>query len=795
VASLRITDGAIVVVDAIEGVCVQTNILLRQAMAERVKPVLMLNKCDRLFVERQLSAHEAYDCLLSTLGKVNAIIEDEGAKLGMAGEAVERWKVFLEDGSAIIGSGYFGWAFDVDHVIGRIVRAKSGRSGIADGAGVCETTLKAMLQKWKGVSRQEFRQSFVNRLLKPLATIHRLCLTEATSSLSHPDMAAFLARQNVNISQITPQEISMATKPKELLRLLMRTWSPASACVVKLIASHLPSPEEAQRTRVQMFYTAPAPSLPVASLSAMPEESTTGKGSIVQAMETCDPTGPVMLYVTKVVQLGGSHGGIAVGRLFSGRMQRGAALSLLRPGLDAGSGDSAAVKLCHVKRLLQLKGGKTAAVESVQAGDIFGLALSKVEDNLRGSTLTSHPLPTARGDLTSFAPLPLKASPIVRVAVKARQGGEHASKLRAALKALGDGESCLQVSVDHETGEIIVAGAGELHLETAMHSLRVALGEGIPLQITPPMVSYRETVVVPAEGPACLAKTMNKLNRVYVVASRLSDDLVQEIQNGTLSTLTVAERTRHLVSSHGWIKSHALKIWCFGSEISASQGDTAVAANVLVDATVGLSNMDTLKGDLQVAFQKICEKGPLAGEPLSGVRFDIVDAKIHPDAAHRRTAQILPCGLRVFSAAFLSASPALLEPLYEATIRCQDTTSNDNSSSRKGNGDVGAVYSLLGKYQATVLSHDVECGGGQDLASSSTTVMKASLPVLNAAEFMCDLRAVTKGRAFADVRFDRYALCMEHHHEGKTNPLVTRLRTRNAMPAEVPTLASTTVEL
>jgi elongation factor 2 len=774
VASLRITDGAVVVVDAVEGVCVQTNVLLRQALAERVKPVLMLNKCDRLFVEKQLSANDAYDYLVSTILQVNSIIEDEGTKLGMSTKDIDDWKVFLEDGSAVIGSGYFGWAFDVDHVVRKILRAKNG--GNANGCEEWDTAssaLKAKLKKWKGLFRQEFRQVFVKRLLQPIETMHKFCL-EKVSMIDEPDFAAFLDRQEVNTSKIPVQEISTVKRPKDLLRFLMKLWAPAATCLIKLISLHLPSPKDAQRVRLAMFY-------PDVVASPCPGRL---EDSVVESMMTCSTSesSPLMIYITKVVQLGGATGSIAVGRLFSGHVKSGAALSIL-PSDYSENSPCGLVNVCYVKKLLRLKGGKTLPIENAKAGDIVGLSISKVED-LRGATLTSHPLPRLRDNLMAFAPLPLKASPVVRVAVKALRGGEHASKLRAALKKMAASDPCLQVVIDGETGESILAGAGELHLETAVQSLRNALGGGIPLRATPPMVSYREAVTKEAseEASPCLAKTANKLNRIYVTASKIPDDLVSEIQNGVIARLTAAERTRLLVSKYGWSKSHANKIWCFGPEI-ADEGKTRFGANVLVDSTIGLSNMDALKGDLQAAFQKVCETGPLTGEQLCGIRFDIIDAKIHPDAAHRRTAQIFPAGVRALSAAALSSLPALMEPLLEASISCQEALPSDES--KKGS-DVGAVYSLVGNHRATVTSHDVEMTN----TGSHSALIKVALPVLNAGPFVNDVRMVTSGRAFVDTHFDRYALCLKHVDGGETHPLVTELRYRNRMTPDVPKVAS-----
>ena len=113
-AALRITDGAVVVVDCIEGVCVQTETVLRQAMAEKIKPVLMVNKLDRAFLELHMDPEEAYQNFRKAVESVNVIIspfeaedpEEDYKAGGMGGVQVDP-----AAGTVAFGSGLQQWGF------------------------------------------------------------------------------------------------------------------------------------------------------------------------------------------------------------------------------------------------------------------------------------------------------------------------------------------------------------------------------------------------------------------------------------------------------------------------------------------------------------------------------------------------------------------------------------------------------------------------------------------------------------------------------------------------------------
>jgi len=106
-AALRVTDGALVVVDCVSGVCVQTETVLRQAIAERIRPILFMNKMDRALLELQLEQEELYQTFQRIVENVNVIVAtycDDDGPMGVV-------RVDVNNGSVGFGSGLHGWAF------------------------------------------------------------------------------------------------------------------------------------------------------------------------------------------------------------------------------------------------------------------------------------------------------------------------------------------------------------------------------------------------------------------------------------------------------------------------------------------------------------------------------------------------------------------------------------------------------------------------------------------------------------------------------------------------------------
>lgn len=152
-------------------------------------------------------------------------------------------------------------------------------------------------------------------------------------------------------------------------------------------------------------------------------------------------------------------------------------------------------------------------------------------------------------------------SPVVRVAVEAKNPADL-PKLVEGLKRLAKSDPMVQCIIE-ESGEHIVAGAGELHLEICLKDLEEDHA-CIPLKKSDPVVSYRETVMEESDQ-MCLSKSPNKHNRLFMKSRPFPDGLAEDIEKGEVShRQELKARARYLTDKYEFEVTEARKIWCFG---------------------------------------------------------------------------------------------------------------------------------------------------------------------------------------------------------------------------------------
>jgi len=468
------------------------------------------------------------------------------------------------------------------------------------------------------------------------------------------------------------------------------------------------------------------------------------------AIRDCDPEGPLMMYVSKMVPTNDKGRFYAFGRVFSGTVKTGAKVRIMGPNYVPGKKDDLFVK--NIQRTVLMMGRYVEPIEDCPCGNT--IALVGIDQYLLKSGTISD-----NENAHNLRVMKFSVSPVVRVAVEPKNPSEL-PKLVEGLKRLSKSDPCVKCYIE-ESGEHIVAGAGELHLEICLKDLAEEF-TGIELVTSDPVVSYRETVYSKS-NQICLSKSPNKHNRLWVTAEPFQEGLSEAIEEGDIGPRDdPKKRARLLADKFGWDLTESRKIWAFGPETTGP--------NLILDVSKGVQYLNEIKDSVIAAFQWATKEGVLCEENMRGIRFNLVDVQLHADAVHRGGGQIIPTARRVLYAACLTAEPRLMEPVYLVEIQCPETA-------------IGGIHATLNKRRGHVISEEQRPG-------TPLYNVKAYLPVMESFGFTADLRSNTGGQAFPQCVFDHWQIVAGDPLQPNSKPgtITTATRKRKGLGIEVPGL-------
>jgi len=614
--AMRAVDGAIILSDAVEGVMPQTETVLRQALHERVKPVLFINKVDRLIRELKLTPEQMQERFIGIIRQVNMLIQKYAEK-----EYAEKWLVKVEDGSVAFGSGYRKWAISVP----------------------------------------------------------------------------YMKQHNISFKQII--ELSSEQRDAELSKI-----APLHSILLNMVIKHLPNPQDAQKYRINKIWHGDL-------------ESEIGKN-----MLEMNEKGPLAMIITKVIP--DPHAGVvATGRIFSGTIKRGQEVNLIGQHMTR-----------RIQQVSVYKGPQRVQMEEIVAGNIVGVV--GLNDAFSGETVCD-----SDREIEPFEAIKHIFEPVVTKSIEAKDP-KDLPKLIMFLRQVSREDPTLAIKINEETGEYLVSGLGELHLDAKVE--RPLKDKGIECITSQPIVIYHETVR--DTSPEVEGKSSNKHNRFYITVEPLEKELYDALAAGKFETTNVKKYLKELIPKlveYGMERDEAKKV------------QDIYENNILIDRTKGIQYLNETMELIIEAFRKVMDNGPIAGEPCSGLKIKITDAKLHEDAIHRGPAQVLPAVADAVKEGVKHAKPTLLEPIQTIRIDTPEDT-------------MGPAMNLVQNKRGQVVDVKTELGAA---------IVQAKLPVAEMIGFESQLKSVTGGKGFyslIDVTFEKLP-------EELKDPVVKKIRTRKGL--------------
>jgi elongation factor 2 len=548
--AMRAVDGAVVLSCAVEGIMPQTETVLRQAVKEKVKPILFINKTDRLIKELKLTPEMMQERFVKLINNVNALI-----KKICPPEYKDKWQVSVNDGSVVFGSAFANWALSVP----------------------------------------------------------------------------YMQKQGLNFKRIIdayetedPEEIKKLAKDAPLHRVLLNS-----------VVEHLPNPVEAQKYRIPNIWPGD-------------DESQIGKDLVSTNSE-----GELAFVVTKITQ--DKHAGeVCTGRLFSGTIKKG--MEVVTSGGKKG----------RLQQVFISKGQQRIQIEQAVAGNIVGI--TGIRDINVGETVSTK-------EMTPFEDIQHIFEPVVTVAVEPMKPADL-PKLVEILKVVGKEDPSLKVTINEDTGEFLISGMGELHLEVVTN--RIKEEKGMEIKVSPPIVVYRESVT--KTSPQVEGKSPNKHNKFYITVEPLEESFSEAVANGEVKEGRIKKKDREL-----WDLMHEKGL----PKDESERVKDIYHGNVFIDMTRGIVALNEVIELVLDGFEEIMREGPLAREGCVKLKIKLHDVTLHEDSIHRGPGQVYPAIRDGLKQAMLEGGSTLYEPVQIIQVDCpQDMMGNVSSVIQNRRGQV-----------------------------------------------------------------------------------------------------------
>lgn len=648
-AALRLVDGAVLVVDVVEGVMANTEAIIKFCLRERMPMTLVVNKMDRLILELRLPPQEAYFKVRHTIEEVNSVIAAHDPNPAL--------RLSPERGNVAFASTDMGYCFTL----------RSFAKMYAQNAPV---DVDAFAQRlWgnmyfdassRGFSRKaphaDAPRSFTHFILEPLYKLYTQVLSADTNALKKT-----LHRLQIHLR---PSAFEMDVRP--LLRLVLNQFFGAPAGLVDILAS-LPSAADATRQKVAQTLAAP----PDAHLAT--EAAKGGRD------------GPLLVQVAKLFPTTDATEFRALGRVLSGTIARGDTIKVLGEGYSQDDEEDMALET--VADVWIAESRYVVPAEAVPAGSL--VLLGGIDTSIiKSATLVAQSL--APSETYTLRPVVQMTESVLKVAVEPLNPAEL-PKMLDGLRKVNKTYPLVTTKVE-ESGEHTLLGTGELYLDCVMHDLRVLYAE-VEVKISDPVVKFCETVVE-TSAVQCYAVTPNQKNKLTLIAEPLEKGIAEDIERGALDVrLPPRQLAKVFQERYGWDALAARSIWAFGP---ADDGP-----NVLVDDTlpdeVDKKQLYLIREHIKQGFQWATREGPLCDEPIRNVKFRIVHAEVAPEPIQRGGGQIIPTARRAAYGAFLLATPRLMEPIFAAEVQAPAEC-------------VSAVYTLLARRRGHVVQDVPKAG-------------------------------------------------------------------------------------
>lgn len=702
-ASLRLCDGVVLMVDAVEGIMMNTERLLLHALKEDMAITLCINKIDRLIFELRLPPNDAYHKLKRIIDEVNILIDDKSKlvspQLGNVCFASSQYSVCftLKSFAKLYLERYKTYSITYKQFASKLWG---------------NTYLDGETSKFvKEPPTKTSKRSFVEFILEPLYKFFRLAIEDPGNQ--------FLEVAEKYKIKLNKKQKALNVRP--LLRLACSQLFGTFESFVDMVAEFVPTPKYSAATKFYRIWTGPT------------------NCDLTRAISECDPKGPLIVHVTKQYSSQDASSFNAFGLVLSGVLKSEMDVRVL--GESYSAADEEDSRVLQVGKLWIFNSRYTVEVRSVPAGN-WVLIEGIDQPIVKTATIIDSDY---HDELHIFRPLKFNTKSVIKIAVEPVNPSEL-PKMLEGLRKCNKSYPLLQTKVE-ESGEHVMIGTGELYLDCVMHDLRHMYSE-IDIRVSDPVVCFSETVIE-TSCEKCVGETPNKRNLLTMIAEPLEKNLDIDLEEGRIS-LDADQRDidKFFRRRYNWDDLACRSIWAFGPETNS----TNILFNDTLPYEVDSKLLHDVKAPIVQAFQWTTREGPLCEEPIRGVKFKLIHADIAEEPMHRGGGQIIPTARRVAFLSFLQAEPRMMEPyMFIEIVVPPDLVHNAVDSSGREMRNSLLEDIIVEKRRGKIIKK-------QEIPGTPLYRINAIMPAIDSFGFETDLRVQTTGQAFCLSAFDEWRI-------------------------------------
>ncbi|KHN87157.1 Elongation factor 2 [Toxocara canis] len=734
-AALFLSDIAVLVIDVVEGVCSQTEFLLRKAINLNLDTIVVFNKLDRLFIDLRQNPAEAFAHLRRLTEQVNSCIsqivsgtlveEEDWHGVDTAEQVLH---LCPEKDNVIFASALHGYGFSLSDF------ANIWSPKLSISVGELQSKLFSDSYLSKGVIKPEAdrhgkKALFEQLVLQPLWDVHKCGLVEG----DFDKLKVLAAKMNVKVR---------SRRLADAFDEFMRGWLPLSSACMRAIA---------RSTSARCAFSR---ANRLASLSLSEGHP------MYEVVRACSEDSLTVVYLAKVLQF--SDKITAICRVLSGRIAAGDTLFAVG---DKGkeNGESLERRKVLISGVYMLMGRERVPIRSALAGAVCAIELN---EGFQSCTLCSEALSMGLARPTQAC------EPLVRVSVRSLGDSDDWQQLRHALKQLSVLDPTLRV-IEQENGELAMLTAGEVHLQKCLKDLS-DMGQ-TNIEVSEPIVSFQETIVAPLLGTASGSHETECSIRGGVARLKLravplpsplvkllerSEDALRSLREGIFENAEVCS-LKTVLWDEGvrWLKQMKGTWWSRRSEQQLRQlleriwafGPPRARLNILFNAIddyarppiweKSSSRFRCFDQSMVAGFDLIMSAGPLCEEPMIGVGIVVEEWTVSEEDDPTMAGALISAMKQACKAALNKHPLRLVAAMYKCIVQTSGQA-------------LGKVHAVLSQRRAKVINEDLN-------QASGLFVVEAFMPIIESFSFCEQLRKRTSGMASGQLEFSHWEVLDE----------------------------------